>query len=153
MLQVALTSEAGCNFRCGAKPGRRNRVSTFLAGAVLPAPEPLERLRELVRLVDERRCRGFLRRLGLFLKGAGELFEHHPSAHAADESQQVAQLLAQPLDVLPHSLSPCRACPVAESFWRPSGLTLTAPSGHRLLDFGPMRAVPSGKAWECGAQG
>jgi hypothetical protein len=59
----------------------------------------------------------------------------------------------QPLDPLGHRLLPCRACLVAESFWRPSGLTLAAPPGHRLLDFGPMTAVPSGKAWECGAQG
>ena len=53
MPKAALTSEAGCDFRVGLQPGRRDRFPTFLAHTVSPAPKPLERLRELGNLIDE----------------------------------------------------------------------------------------------------
>jgi hypothetical protein len=61
----------------------------------VPCPPPRSRSSASASLFASsmkptRRCRARVRRLGIFLKGAGELFEHHPSPHAADEIQQVA---------------------------------------------------------------
>ena len=97
MLQASLTSKAG--FRDGSQPGRSERFPTFLADAVAHAPEALERLRELLHLVDEAALHYRAR-----VKGAGGLFGHQP-LHPCD--------------------CPVRARARRPPSWRPSVLTLT----------------------------
>src|ERR1700720_3628050 len=147
MLHAVLTSEASCDFRCGSQSGRRDRGPTFLAATVFPTPEPLERLCQRVRLLDAptRRC---VRPLGMFLKGAEELLEHHFPFHAADGTTLRAPArrspsLPTPLLCVPHSRV---LLPIVNP-------DVNSPPEHRLLDVGPIIPVTSGKAWACGDHG
>src|SRR5512144_2902070 len=66
------------------------------------APDPLQRLGETVRLVDERTSH---RRAvvahrtdpGNILERAGELLEYHPPARLTDQLQHLSQFAAHPL--------------------------------------------------------
>jgi hypothetical protein len=147
-LLTVSTEDTGGRFGDCSQPRRGNRLSTFLTEAVLAAAKALERLGELICLLDEGASGAeaplalltlgaelsLVARHAMLSTGIGKFVEYDATAQMADPVDGVVELGSQQILHLVHRLSSATQAPClgALAGLLASGTPVSGPAAQRV---------------------